>query len=424
MELKKGYKITDVGIIPEDWVLQEFGEFIFYVKGYPFKSKDYSDNGIRIIRISDTLFDAIKDGNEIYIDENSLSKYKKWQLLENDLIFSTVGSKPPMYDSMVGNVVLVRKRYSGSLLNQNAVLIRAKSKNIFDQFLILYNFKTKRYLRYIEQIFRGNANQASITLNDLFKFTFPIPSNKHEVKNIASALSDADAYITSIEMMIEKKCQIKQGAMQKLLKPKKCWNCISLDKVVWYQEGPGVRNYQFTKNGVKLLNGTNIENGKLFLDKTDRYISEHEAFGFYSHFLADEGDIIIACSGVTINKFDEKVTFVQREHLPLCMNTSTMRFKVINEKIDKHFFFHFLKSDSFKEQIGGKATGSAQLNFGPSHVKNVQISLPNIIEQIEIATILSDINEEIALLENKLSKNKSIKQGMMQNLLTGKIRLV
>lgn len=90
----------------------------------------------------------------------------------------------------------------------------------------------------------------------------------------------------------------------------------------------------------------------------------------------------------------------------------------------KLFFFHFLKSKSFKEQIGGKATGSAQLNFGPSHVQNVDIAYPKPAEQTRIATILSDMDIEIEQLEKQLSKAQSIKQGMMQQLLTGKVRLV
>jgi type I restriction enzyme S subunit len=101
------------------------------------------------------------------------------------------------------------------------------------------------------------------------------------------------------------------------------WELKWLKDICWYQEGPGVRNYQFTNQGVKLLNGTNIANGKVSLDTTNRYISEEEAYGCYKHFLVDDGDILIASSGVTIDKFHEKVAFASSENLPLCMNTST-----------------------------------------------------------------------------------------------------
>ena len=105
------------------------------------------------------------------------------------------------------------------------------------------------------------------------------------------------------------------------------------------------------------------------------------------------------------------------------MNTSTMRFKVLSNGIYKIFLMHFLKSKSFKRQISGKATGSAQLNFGPSHVSKVFINLPSFDEQIRISTILSDMDKELEKLKNKLNKYKAVKQGLMQQLLTGKIRL-
>ena len=202
------------------------------------------------------------------------------------------------------------------------------------------------------------------------------------------------------------------------------WSSKLLSDVCWFQEGPGVRNTQFTRSGIKLLNGTNIYRGEVNLESTDRFISEKEAFGPYAHFLLNCGDIIIACSGITIDRFHEKVAFVKEEHLPLCMNTSTMRFKSFNDYLLANFLYHLLMSDVFKKQIGLQATGSAQLNFGPSHVANVVFSLPELKEQQAIAIVLSDMDAEIAALEQKREKTRALKQGMMQELLTGKTRLV
>jgi len=418
MEIREDFIKNDIGIIPKDWEIKNIGSIceIYGRIGYRgYTIKDIMPQGEGAITISPS---NIQDGKTDFSKCTYISWFKydespEIKIFNGDILLVKTGST-------YGKTAIIKNLFEKATINPQLVVLKnIKVDNVFLGYMMAYKIIQNQ----IKSTIVGGAIP-TLSQQLVANYKVPLPSTKLEQNAISTALSDADALISSLERLIEKKRNIKQGIMQKLFKHKKGWNFISLDKVVWYQEGPGVRNYQFTKNGVKLLNGTNIEKGQLFLDKTDRYISEHEAFGFYSHFLADEGDIIIACSGVTINKFDEKVTFVQREHLPLCMNTSTMRFKVINEKIDKYFFFHFLKSDSFKEQIGGKATGSAQLNFGPSHVKNIQISLPNLIEQKEIATILSDIDEEISLLENKLSKNNLIKNGMMQNLLTGKIRLV
>lgn len=259
----------------------------------------------------------------------------------------------------------------------------------------------------------------------------PLPPTKAEQEAIATALSDADALIESLEQLIAKKRHIKQGAMQELLTGKRRlpgfsgeWDVKALRDVCWFQEGPGVRNWQFTASGVKLLNGTNIINGFLYLDLTDRYISKKEAYGVYAHFLADVNDIVIASSGITIERFHEKVAFVRCSDLPFCMNTSTIRFKPFTETLAAPFLYHFFRSDGFKQKIGGQATGSAQLNFGPSHVGVVTLPIPPLSEQNAIATILSDMDAELSTLESKLSKARQIKQGMMQELLTGRVRLI
>ena len=106
------------------------------------------------------------------------------------------------------------------------------------------------------------------------------------------------------------------------------------------------------------------------------------------------------------------------------MNTSTMRFKINFKYLNPDYFVQFLKSNYFKAQISGKATGSAQLNFGPSHINMIEVPLPSIKKQIEIGKTLVDFENQIAKAEVKLQKLKNQKQGMMQALLTGKIRLV
>ena len=217
----EGYKVTEVGVIPEDWEVFKLGDIIDYTKGFAFKSSDYRKSGVRIIRVSDTDYDQIKDADEIYIDKSLSHKFKKWKLTEDDIILSTVGSKPPMYDSMVGKAIKVSLRHEGALLNQNAVKIISKNNKLANQTLIFYNLKTKRYLTNIEKIFRGNANQASITLLDLFKFEIPMPKCDKEQKAIAEALCDTDNLISSLEKLIDKKKKIKQGAMQQLLTGKK-----------------------------------------------------------------------------------------------------------------------------------------------------------------------------------------------------------
>lgn len=174
------------------------------------------------------------------------------------------------------------------------------------------------------------------------------------------------------------------------------WRIKKIPEVLFFQEGPGVRNNQYTNSGVKLLNVANLQNGMLVLDNTDRYISEEEAYGRYKHFMVDEGDLIIGSSGIKVEYFDKKMGFAEKKHLPLCMNTSTIRFKTLNiNELDIKYFSYYLKTNYFKKQIARLITGSAQLNFGPSHLKQVEVIIPPINIQKKIVNILDKSQELI-----------------------------
>jgi type I restriction enzyme S subunit len=416
--LPKGYKQTEVGLIPSDWeiVLLEnlttkIGSGITPTGG----ASVYKEDGRPFVRSQNVGWGNLILDDVAFIDDETHQTFPNTEIKINDVFLNISGAS-------IGRSSYASEKLIGGNVNQHVCIIRNIESKLNPIFLNLF-LLSKSGQKQIDS-FQSGGNRQGLNIGQIRTFLIPIPSTLEEQTAIATAISDADALISSLVALLAKKRNIKQGAMQKLMQPKEAWEVKKLPEIVWFQEGPGVRNSQFTSSGVKLLNGTNIEDGKLLLEKTERYISENEAFGWYSHFLVDDGDILIACSGVTIDKFEEKVTVANNTHLPLCMNTSTMRFKIISDTLSKNYFLHFLKSKSFKQQIGGKATGSAQLNFGPSHVKMVEIALPNFKEQESIATILSDMDNEITALETKLEKYRKVKLGMMQELLTGKIRLV
>jgi type I restriction enzyme S subunit len=168
---------------------------------------------------------------------------------------------------------------------------------------------------------------------------------------------------------------------------------VSLQDAFWFQEGPGVRKWQFTNAGIKLLNVGNItKEGLIDLSKTDRYLSEQEVKEKYRHFLCEEGDLVIASSGIS---FDDdgllrtRGAFIKKDHLPLCMNTSTIRFKSKKDVSDLNFLKFWLDSHEFREQISRQVTGSAQQNFGPMQLRDTWINLPPLPEQKRIASLLA-----------------------------------
>ena len=177
---------------------------------------------------------------------------------------------------------------------------------------------------------------------------------------------------------------------------------VKITDYLFFQEGPGVRNTQYTTSGVKLLNVSNLVDGEIDLSNSDRYISNEEAYGKYKHFLVDEGDLIIASSGIKVDYLDKKIGFIKKEHLPLCMNTSTIRFKALDGKaLNIKYFKYYLQSNDFKYQVSKNITGSAQLNYGPSHLKQMTFILYDLDEQNEIVERLDRIN-------NLIQKHKEV----------------
>lgn len=400
--ISKGYKQTEIGIIPTDWDVQPVSKVARITTGSK-NTQDKVDTGMYPFFVRSQTIERINsysyDGEAVLTAGDGVGTGK---------VFHYINGK---FD-----------------IHQRVYKMSDFSKDLDGYFFYLY-FSNYFYSRIMQMTAKSSVD--SVRMEMIADMQIPLPK-KTEQTAIATALSDTDDLIEKLEVLIKKKKNIKQGAMQNLLIGKRRlpgfsgeWEEKPISKFTWFQEGPGVRTHQFTQSGVKLLNGTNIFKGKLLLDNTNRFISELEAFGPYSHFLADEGDIVIASSGITVDKFEEKISFVKKEHLPICMNTSTIRFKIIDNTMDPLFLYYFFMSKKFKDQIGAQATGSAQLNFGPSHLEKVEIYLPkDKKEQTAIATILSDIDTEIEILESELTKYKNIKQGMMQTLLTGKIRLI
>lgn len=180
---------------------------------------------------------------------------------------------------------------------------------------------------------------------------------------------------------------------------------VKIPEVLFFQEGPGVRNTQYTTSGVKLLNVANLVNGKVDLSTSDRYISCDEAYNKYSHFLCEEGDFIVASSGIKVEYIDKKMGFITEDMLPLCMNTSTIRFRSLNQEVlNVRYFMYYLKSQNFKQQLEKYITGSAQLNYGPSHLAKMTIPLVDIYEQERIVEKLDKLSRVMDCRRTQFAK--------------------
>ncbi|UKA04326.1 restriction endonuclease subunit S [Photobacterium damselae] len=163
------------------------------------------------------------------------------------------------------------------------------------------------------------------------------------------------------------------------------WPIVKLSDVAFFQEGPGVRKWQFRNEGIKLINVKNIVDEVLVTDNSDKYLDPDEVEQKYSHFLTKVGDLVMASSGATWGK----LAWVEEKHLPLCMNTSMIRFQSLDsDKLDIRYLFYYLKTVEFRRYMEKLVTGSAQPNFGSTHLKQISLPLPPIEVQKRIAAIL------------------------------------
>ena len=178
--------------------------------------------------------------------------------------------------------------------------------------------------------------------------------------------------------------------------------------VVEFLEGPGVRKWQFKSEGIKLINIRNLVNDKLDLSNTDKHLSIEEVESKYSHFLLKEGEFVMASSGVTWGKIAE----VKAEHLPLCLNTSIIKLVPKKELLEKRYLWHFIKNSVFRRQIERLITGSAQPNFGPSHLKKIKIPLPPLSLQKQIADLLDTADALRRYTAEQLAALDELAQGV------------
>ena len=160
---------------------------------------------------------------------------------------------------------------------------------------------------------------------------------------------------------------------------------VDLQSIAFFQEGPGVRKWQFREKGIKLINVKNIVDSTLITENSDKYLDPIEVEKKYTHFLVEAGDFVMAASGATWGK----TAWVESKHLPLCMNTSMIRFQSIDEDIlDIKYLYYYVNTPMFRRDMERLITGAAQPNFGSSHLKKIKIPLPSLKKQKKIAAIL------------------------------------
>lgn len=360
-----------------EWV--KLGDVASYINGYAFKPTDYASEGKPIIRIQDLT------GNAYQTNRFAGNLDDKYRVVWGDVLIS--------WSASLGVYVWSAEE---AWLNQHIFKVQFNKLPVNKRFFI----HQTRYVIAESATLAHGATMRHLTKKVFDNLPFFYPS-EHDQDEIACHLDGIQLQIDSASEMLARLDTLVKSRFNEMFEGAAAER-QSLSSIVWFQEGPGVRNYQYTSHGVKLLNVANLRDGKLDTSNTDRYISETEAYGRYKHFLVDAGDLIIASSGIKVEYFEKKMGFANKDQLPLCMNTSTIRFKPIDPSvIDMQYFMHYLKSEDFKRQLDRNITGSAQLNFGPSHLKRMTIPVPSIMLQRQFSEFVQHVDKlRFILFEN------------------------
>ena len=463
--------------------MSKLGDHIEYVKGFAFKSKDYTETGIPVIRVSNFTDNSIDIKDVYHIPKERFSEFQKVNLIKDDIVIATVGSWPTNPSSVVGKTIRVPPEANNTLLNQNAVRIRSLDKD--EQLYFYYVLKDKSFSDYIISTAQGSANQASITLKSILDYDLPNIDSKEKRIKIGKTLATYDEKIqlnTQINQTLEQIAQAlfkswfidfdpvrakvqalsdglsleqaELAAMQAIsgktaeeltalsqaqseryaelaetakvfpceivevdgIEVPRGWEIKPLPEIIDFLEGPGIRNWQYTdeEDGIKFINIRCIQNGDLTLTTANK-ITKEEAFGKYKHFQLEEDDIVVSTSG-TLGRF----AFVRKEHLPLSLNTSVIRFRPIKNKSTLGFIAGFVENQ-LQHELEIRASGSAQRNFGPTHLKQISLLVPD-FKLLELhQKYASSLFEKRKQLLSEIDVLKDTRDLLLPKLLNGEI---
>ncbi|HUH74671.1 MAG TPA: restriction endonuclease subunit S [Chitinophagales bacterium] len=404
MELSKTkYKQTEIGLIPEDWEVLKLKKTLVENPKYGIGAAaiDFNFTFPTYLRITDIEDDGkLRKNNLKSVDHKDSDNYF---LKEGDIVFARTGAsvgKSYLYDIKDGFLV-----YAGFLIKVSPDIAILNS-----QFLKAF-VTTKTYWNWVT-VMSMRSGQPGINSNEFGNLKIPLPPLP-EQKAIAEVLSDTDQLLQVLEQKLTKKRAIKQGAMQTLLTPKEDWEVKKLGEI-----GEGIIGLTYSpndvsKSGTLVLRSSNVQNGQLSF-KDNVFVE----MNLPERVLVKENDILI-CVRNGSKRLIGKCAIINKQ----TEGSAFGAFMTIYRSIFSKYIFYVFQSHHIQSQID-EVMGATINQITNKDLNSFEIPFPSREEQTRIATILSDMDAEIEQLEQKLSKYKMVKQGLMQNLLTGKIRLV
>jgi type I restriction enzyme S subunit len=289
----------------------------------------------------------------------------------------------------------------------------------------------------------GGGVRQSMKFDDIKRLPTLVPPKSEQssiVKFLDHEITKIDALIEEqrhlIELLKEKRQAVISHAVTKGLDPNvpmkesgvvwiggisTSWTLTKLGRACFMQEGPGLRHWQFTDQGVRVICVTNITEEGINFATYEKFISNDEYNSTYLHFTVETGDILLSSSGNSWGK-----VAIYEGDQAVILNTSTIRLsETKSSPLLRDFLALLLRADTVREQLSLAMTGSCQPNFGPSHLKTVRVALPSKAEQRRIVSNLGLVLDRLADLlvesQSAISLFEERRSAIISAAVTGKI---
>jgi type I restriction enzyme, S subunit len=434
VEVRAGYKQTEVGIIPEDWEVDTLARY-WNVMDCKHVTAQFIANGYPIA--------SIREVQSRFVDLTSANQttQKFYSLLIDGGRKPRAGDLILSRNATVGEVAQVAEWHSPFAMGQDVCLLRKKAPEFSTEFLQLV-FRSPIIGNQLSDLMVGSTfKRANVQQIKNLKVPMPLPA---EQEAIAEALSDADALIESLEQLLAKKRQLKQGAMQELLTGKKRlpgfevkpgykqteagvipkdWEAMPFIRAVrsyidYRGRTPRKLGMSWGGGDILALSANNVQMGRIDPDK-EAYFGNDELYRKW--MVQDEcepGDVLLTMEAPLGNvaQIPDSKKYILSQRVLLIKP---------KDWLSPDFLAYYMKGSVFQNQLSLNSTGTTAKGIQRRKLDELPVGLPPVQpEQTAIAAILSDMDAEIAALEATLAKASQLKQGMMQELLTGRIRLV
>jgi type I restriction enzyme, S subunit len=396
----QNYKQTNIGTIPEDWEVRSLGE-IADIDKENLDSLTPLNYELKYISLENVNQGFLTGYSELLFQQAPSRARRK--IKKNNILVSTV--RPNLKSH------LHFTSQSKDWIASTGFAVLECKKEISDSQFIFNHFFGDVINRQIENLTTG-SNYPAISSREVKNLQIPLPPLPEQIA-IATVLSDTDELITSLTQLIVKKKLIKIGAMQKLLKPQEGWEVRKLGDIGEIITGstPKTEIKEYWNGVIPWITPTDIDNNQKNINQSERLITQS---GLDTVRKLPANTLLVTCIA-SIGK-----NAILREN-----GACNQQINAIIPNSDNSVDFLYYLIDNSKQKLIGSAGITATLMISKKEFAEILFSFPpTYLEQTQIATILTDMDEEIQALESKLSKYRLIKQGMMQELLTGRIRLV